>query len=396
MQQAQHARGWNFLPKLTFVITIGLITAATGFQARAVDVFTAPVGFYQLPTVTNQDTYVSNPFTRIPEATGIVGTTASAGGGVLNILQAANTPGWSAGQWTFPATSADGSISNTYYVVLTSGTKAGSYFQITNNDASANLYLDTPVEDLTGVATGTDTFKIIPFWTLGTMYPGGSGLQVSTSTTSPNRRSQILFPSLSGVGINLPYGGQTFYFLQSATVTNWVQVGSGTANFNTQVILPDMYFIVRQSPPTATTTNLTIGAVSTWNARTPLYVQAVGSGAQDNFVAVYRPASQTLVNLGLSGTNGFLVSASTTSGARRDQILTLDNVDPGINKPAGGQTYFLTPGLGGGDSGWRLVGGGATDVGTNVIVQAAGAGILIRKYNTNVVSTVIWSNAPNY
>src|ERR1019366_9584585 len=48
MQQAQHARGWNFLPKLTFVITIGLITAATGFQARAVDVFTDPVGFITL------------------------------------------------------------------------------------------------------------------------------------------------------------------------------------------------------------------------------------------------------------------------------------------------------------------------------------------------------------
>src|ERR1019366_455210 len=48
MQQAQHARGWNFLPKLTFVITIGLITAATGFQARALDVFTDPVGFITL------------------------------------------------------------------------------------------------------------------------------------------------------------------------------------------------------------------------------------------------------------------------------------------------------------------------------------------------------------
>src|ERR1017187_10393251 len=300
MQKAHHARGWYFLPKLTFVITIGLITAATGFKAAAVDVFTPPVGFYQLPAVTNQDTYMSNPFTRIPEATGIVGATASAGGGVLNILQAANTPGWSALQWTFPATSAqDPTVSNTYYVVLTSGAKAGSWFQITNNDASANLYLDTPVEDLTGVATGVDTFKIIPFWTLGTMFPGGSGVQASTTQSSGSRRTQILFPAIGSTGINL-VPTTTFYFLQSATQgTNWVQVGSGTINFNTQVILPDMYFIVRQSPPSASTTAFTLGAVSTWLARTPLYTLPVGSGQQDNFVAVYRPASQTLVNLGL-------------------------------------------------------------------------------------------------
>src|ERR1035438_7164070 len=48
MQQVQHARGSSFLPKLTFVITLGLITAATGFKASAVDVFTDPVGFITL------------------------------------------------------------------------------------------------------------------------------------------------------------------------------------------------------------------------------------------------------------------------------------------------------------------------------------------------------------
>ena len=53
MQQVQHARGSSFLPKLTFVITLGLITAATGFKASAVDVFTDPVGFITLNAVGN-------------------------------------------------------------------------------------------------------------------------------------------------------------------------------------------------------------------------------------------------------------------------------------------------------------------------------------------------------
>ncbi len=72
MQQAQQPRGWNFLPKLTFVITIGLITAATGFQARATDVFTDPVGFITLTSVGNGLSYLSLGMTQIPALRGIV------------------------------------------------------------------------------------------------------------------------------------------------------------------------------------------------------------------------------------------------------------------------------------------------------------------------------------
>ena len=48
MQKAYYARGLDFLPRVVLIITIGLITAVTSYQATATDVFTEPVGFITL------------------------------------------------------------------------------------------------------------------------------------------------------------------------------------------------------------------------------------------------------------------------------------------------------------------------------------------------------------
>src|SRR5436190_23177161 len=80
MQRVQHARGSSFLPKLTFVITLGLIPAATGFQASAVDVFTDPVGFITLTAQGTDSAPNANPsltlyglgMTQIPASRGAI------------------------------------------------------------------------------------------------------------------------------------------------------------------------------------------------------------------------------------------------------------------------------------------------------------------------------------
>src|SRR6266404_2613538 len=73
MQRVHHARGSSFLPKLTFVITLGLITAATGFKASAVDVFTDPVGFVTANPVPNGFAFIGVGLTQIPAVRGLVG-----------------------------------------------------------------------------------------------------------------------------------------------------------------------------------------------------------------------------------------------------------------------------------------------------------------------------------
>ena len=162
---------------------------------------------------------------------------------------------------------------------------------------------------------------------------------------------------------------------------------------NDQIILPDQYITVRQQNNAPTTTVLTIGAVPTWPAQIPLY--ALAGGQQDNFIGVSRPATQALTDLGLTNNNngnGFLISGGVTSGTRKDQLLTFNVGSPqGINQSASAAYYLVAQTAG--NSGWRIVGGGSTDVGTNTI--PAGTGIIIRKYQTNL-TTVVWTELPNY
>ena len=175
MQQAQHARGWNFLPKLTFVITIGLITAATGFQASATDVFTDPVGFITLtaegtagPGSSPAQSFLGLSMTQIPAVRGIVGTVSTTKVGVNSTL----TPG----QFNAVAQGPQ------YYIEVTSGQFAGFTDDIISNDA-ANVF--TAIDDSGQVLAGA-TFKIIPHWTLSSVFgaTNSAGLQAGTSGTA--------------------------------------------------------------------------------------------------------------------------------------------------------------------------------------------------------------------
>jgi len=355
-------------------VAVALGLAATHLQAA--DVFTDPVGFVNLAAQSNADTYFSMPFTRQDEGRGAV---ASVSGSVITV---GGTP-WLTDQWVFPATSAaDGTVSNTYYVVLTSGAKQGAYYTITNNTENT-LDVELSPEDLSGIASN-DTFRIIPYWTLNTIWPNGKGVVPSPGTSGGARRTIVLFPNIDGVGINLA-SIATYYFLQTATATNWQKSTGG--NYNHQIILPDQYVIVRQLASATTTTNTVVGTVPTFNWRIPLYGTNV---PQDNFIGLPRPTVQTLNDLGFTNNNngnGFLVSPGTSGGARRDILLVVNNTSMGINKATIGSYYLLS-------TGWRKSTDSSTDVGTNVVFQP-GSAFIIRKYPTNT-QTVIWSQPPNY
>jgi len=380
MQSAYHARSLRVLPKLAFTITIGLITTVAGYKAAAQDVFTDPVGFMQLTAQTNTDTLISIPFSQIDQYRGVVGSVSG------SQITDANTPGWTAGQWMYnpPANH------STYYVLFITGNNAGAYFTVTNNGTSTLSVELGPYASI-GANPG-DTYRIYPYWTLNTAFPGGAGLQVSTGTTAGTRKSQVLFPDIGGNGINLA-ASAIYYFLQSATATNWAIAGGGVSNVNDQIILPEQYMTVRQQNNVPTTTPIMLGAVPEWPLQIPLYAQAAAQ--QDNFIGIVFPATQTLSSLGLTNNNngnGFLISGGTTAGVRKDQLLTFNVGSPqGINQSASAIYYLVNPTAG--NSGWRIAGGGATDVGTNTI--PAGTGIIIRKFQTNVTD-VVWTQLQNY
>jgi uncharacterized protein (TIGR02597 family) len=339
------------------------------------DVYTEPVGFYKVTAPTNTDTYINVPFTQIPAAQGLI---ASASGSTIG---ASNSPGWTPGQFAVTTTTADGNTYFSHYVYINTGSKAGATYAITNNDASS-LFVTLAPEDLTSVAAG-DQFRIVPYWTLGTIWPGGTGVVASTSSVASGRRSQILFPDLVSTGINLSAAG-TYYFFNSA----WRKQGSNaSSNFNNVAILPDQYVTQRQATNAAdTSTVTTLGQVVLGKTRIPFYANGLGSPtAQDNFVGLYRPAVQTLNETGI--TNAFVASISSVASGRRDQLLQLD-YGVGLNKSAIATYYYF-------NNGWRKQGVAATvDYGTSNNIVTPTTGFILRK-QTNTVDA-IWVNSANY
>jgi uncharacterized protein (TIGR02597 family) len=354
---------------IVLALALPIISATT---TQAVDVVTDPVGFYSTPCLSNSDTYVSIPFIRPPEALGMVGSWAG------NTITISNVT-WTPGQWATPSTP-NGYYP--YYVQLLSGSKEGAYYTITNSGTSTLSVILNP-EDLTSVAVG-DRVQICPFWTLNTVYPGGTGVVASVSAASSGRRTSILFPNMVSNGINLGVANEYYYY--NGAWRRSLPVTPSTSNFNDVVILPDQYIIVRQNNSADTTTNTAIGQVLMTKARIPLYANT--DVQQDNAIGLYRPSVQTLNDTGL--TNAFTASVGTASSQRRDTLLIFDNTQQTKNKGASQVFYYY-------NSGWRRalpVTPSSVDFGqTNVLTP--GMGFIIRKY-TNSTPTWIWVNSANY
>src|SRR5205823_2951380 len=92
----------------------------------------------------------------------------------FNTIQV-NGAAWSANQFVYSR----GVQPNTYFLLVRGGLRAGDSFVITANGTSS-LVLQTGGDLLSGLSPG-DPISIIPFWTLGTIFPGGAGVHASST-----------------------------------------------------------------------------------------------------------------------------------------------------------------------------------------------------------------------
>ena len=345
-------------------MALSIAVPAIDVRAEAASV---PAGFYKLDCLGNSDTIVSIPFTRPEAAFAVVQSIAG------SAVTVSGAPGWLVNQFVY----ASGTQSNTYYLRFTSGAKEGSYYPIVANDTNS-LSLSLGGDDISSVTNGT-RLAIIPYWTLGSAFPGGKG--VTASAVSFSRKTEVLIPDVNGVGINLS-PVTTYYFLTNATFPNgiWQQVGAGTTNKNDDVLLSDNYFIVRHN--TASNTVFTAqGSVPVSKLTVPLATEV--SVKQDNFVALARPVTNTLDESGLMQSGAFVASPSSFN--RSDELLAFDNAQVAKNKAPLATYYYLTT--------WRRVGSGTTNMGSEPVFTP-GTGVIIRK-QTNGVSS-LWINPPTY
>jgi uncharacterized protein (TIGR02597 family) len=318
-------------------------------------------GFHRFKFMGRADTLFSLPFVRPAEA---IGTVAETAGQTLRISGGS----WTDNQWAY----ASGTQSNTYFALFGSGARRGEYFTIVAN-GSDSLELDLEGASLAGAAPGDDV-AIIPYWTMGTVFPAGRGIHASPAFGP--RTMEVFFPNLASVGVNLSPNA-TYYFRNG----DWRRVGGGSGSRNDDVILPDMYVIVRnnRSLDTEVTTH---GAV----LQTPfrLRLRRNSSGSQDNFLALPRPCAITLNESGLIASGAFQPSLSI--GRRTDELFVFGPQTATINRSPTA-TYYHRNGT------WRKIGGGYADVG-NDPVFTPGTGFIIRAGAGADAS--VWENIPSY
>lgn len=330
-----------------------LTFASTLFAADVA--YSPPVGGFTTTAAANTDTLVSPTLAREAAWRGTI-----AGGTGTSITASSDV--WSAGQFAPGA--------ETYYIRMLSGALSGQYFVITGNTASA-LTVDAAGLNLSTLVSG-DTAEIVPFWTLGTLYPASQAGTAFIASASPvARQTELLFFDGSGSGINRA-PSTSYFYLNGA----WRRSGAAlTTSFNGTVILPDAYFIQRNKA--AATTLVYVGRVQPGAVGTVIEAKTTQN---DNYVAVSFPVDIPLSQTGLVG-NGFSVSASPV--AISDRLLVFNPNETGINR-APSTSYFYYNGA------WRKSGSSvAVDFGSDVI--RAGSGFIIRKAANG--SSGVWNYA---
>jgi uncharacterized protein (TIGR02597 family) len=357
------------LKRIKSHLLCGLILISGGAAPlSAQEVVSGIFGFNKLTLVGGSDTFVSLPFSRLPESSVLVSSTSSS-----NIIQVQGTPGWTNNQFVYVA----GVQSNNYYVRIESGALEGRYFNITSNTTNT-LTVDLNGGSLTGLATN-DQVVVVPHWTLASVFgPDGNGIVISTSTTL--RKTEVLVPSFNGSGINLS-AATTYFLYTNAGSVNWRRTGAST-NCNDDIIRPNGYILIRHKAG-PNTTFVSYGDVILTKVNIPLVVNSTNK--QDNFVSMPRPLDLSLNDSGLIASGAFVPSTSTT--LRKDELLIFDNSATNVNKSAASTFYYFT-----GSSSWRKV-GLTNDYGSSNIFQP-GAGFIIRKAASAVLP--VWTNSPTY
>jgi len=267
MQRVQHARGWSFLPKVTFIITLGLITAATGFKAAAVDVFTDPVGFITLtaegttgPGVNPANSFLGLGMTAIIANRGAVSAIAGSDITVNNTLTA--------------GAFAVGPHGPLFYIEFLNGANPGLTDDIVSN-STTDVF--TANNDAAAIA-GATLYKIYPHWTLNSVFG-------ATDSAGLDAGSDFIL-----VQNPLTQSFSTYFYSSSKGFgTGWRQTGQGSTDFGQTPLYNDQGVVVSR----ANSTNISfmlVGAVKIQNTLIPL-------SPANNFVGnVYATSAMTLSN----------------------------------------------------------------------------------------------------
>ncbi len=284
------------------------------------------------------------------------------------------TPEWTGGRFVYTP----GSQPNTYFVLISSGAAEGRSYLITGN-GTATLSLDLEGDSLSSVQAG-DALKIIPYWTLGTLFPAlATGVSFTPTTVIASPQTTVALFLRPTAGIN-PVPTRSFFFYSGA----WRETGQNVAvSRDDQVVGFGSPMRVRNAGPGGALS--TAGAVVMQKVALPIATEA---GTQhDNLLALPRPSALTLSASGLISSGAFLPSANALD--RADLLMVTDQTAPGMNRAA--SAYYIYY-----NSGWRKLGQPlSADFGSDVIFDPAKS-VTIRTASSPEAVKRYWVNAAPY
>jgi uncharacterized protein (TIGR02597 family) len=131
--------------------------------------------------------------------------------------------------------------SDSHYLQFSDGVLAGQWFQVSASSATSI----TVAEDLEALgAAASDTFRVVPFWTLSTLF--GTDFPVSTDPFTPV--AEILGNDVTGVGINkAPASNYAYHDGSSGFVSaGWFDVSNAFGGtVDNQKLAPNTFITIR-------------------------------------------------------------------------------------------------------------------------------------------------------
>lgn len=344
-----------------------LLAAAASGLAYGATAYTTPVGYVSINVPALSDTTITPPLER-PTLLATASTSISG-----NIVGASSL---TAGAYTTPEC----------YLQVTSGPIAGQRFPITANNTTTITVSSTTTLQSLGFASG-NTFKVVPFWTLNTLFPSGAGVGTTSDAFNP---TSFVFASSTGSGTNK--SSANAYFYCTGDVDNGVPAGWYDANNPSGAPLNDLrldlsrMYSVRSSSATAQTVTVS-GQVP---SAAPKIQVAVTTGYNDVYLGAPFPVDTTLQASGLQSA----IQASPDAFNPIEVIFVYNDNGTGYNKAAAVGYFYCSGDIDNGvPAGWYDSNNPAPGAEITGAVIKAGRCMVIRKAPYGSAGAVLW-NAP--
>ncbi len=325
-------------PNFTPLAAAAILLAAIAPSFAQTTATTDPVGFMTLNVAGGTGTTAKLTITSLglTNPTAYSGSAETATGGTSTIIDADATSGYGITV----------SASSPYYVEITSGSAAGTTYDISSiSGTTINL-----AQSLANSVAAGVTFKIRAHWTIGTVFgvTNSAGLTGGTVLTADT------------ISIYNGSGYDSYYYKTSGLGgTGWRKTTDSSTPKQDTVIYPDDGLVISRKAASAVPVVVT-GAVKIGQTSFP-----VQTGL--NVLTNPNAAEMTLNSCGLYTTNA-------ATGVAGGTLLTADQVS--LWNGTGYDTYYYkTSGLGG--TGWRNTNNSSTDAGPTSI--PAGAAVIIKR-----------------